>query len=107
MSLPIFGEVSSVLLTVLLIIVNFSFGCAIILGNIPISIQIQTETDEEYRGRVQGVVQSASAAMSPIGMGISGILLDHISPAIIGIGCGIIMCMYIQWFAFYRRKQLQ
>lgn len=104
MTLPLFSGASTITLTILFMMFNFSFGCTVILGNIPLSIQIQSDTDEAYRGRVQGFIQSASAAMSPIGMGLSGILLDYVSPAFIGIGCGVAMLCYIQWFARYRRR---
>jgi MFS family permease len=54
------------------------FGCGVSCGFIAVSINtiIQVATPREMRGRIFGLLATASGAMAPLGMGLAGIITD-------------------------------
>lgn len=92
------GLISKGVLAAVLMVISVTFGFSIITGNIPVSVQLQEATDDAFRGRVQGLDQGASAAMTPVAMLLSGICLDRIAPALVCGASGIGMLIYTVWF---------
>lgn len=70
-------------------IIYFMFGGIIVLVNIPIIVYIQEIIKDEFRGRVMSLIVTISAAISPLGYLIHGILLDIVPTYIIMIYVGI------------------
>ncbi|WP_339249737.1 MFS transporter [Paenibacillus sp. FSL P2-0089] len=53
-------------------------GIMIMVINIPIQVYLQQTTEEEYRGRVFGLVEGIAGSIAPLGMLLYGVLLDRI-----------------------------
>lgn len=73
------------------------FGCGAACGFISVSVNtiMQTATPREMRGRVFGLLATASGAIAPLGMGMAGIitdLLDRNVPLVYLI-CGSMMLL--------------
>lgn len=84
-------------------IVMILIGICISLIDIPFSYRLQTNIDEEYRGRVISLTMSLVKTVVPIAYLISGIIIDTINPYVIilagGIGIlisSLIFCIYTQ-----------
>ncbi|KAI7258250.1 hypothetical protein KC345_g10598 [Hortaea werneckii] len=58
-------------------------GVVIMIINIPIQVYLQQSVEEEYRGRVFGVVEGVSGSIAPLGMLLYGVLVDWIPGSII------------------------
>jgi MFS family permease len=58
-------------------------GVVIMIINIPIQVYLQQSIEEEYRGRVFGLVEGISGSIAPLGMLLYGVLLDWIPGSII------------------------
>lgn len=75
-----------------LIVVIFFVGVTSALINVMIVSAMQIATPQNIRGRVFGLVGSAASALAPLGMGLTGLvidLLDHNIPLILlGSGFG-------------------
>lgn len=80
------------------------FGLAMPLLNTPSIVLLQEKVEENYLGRVFGVMGMISSSMMPLGMLIFGPLSDLISIESILIGTGI--AMLISCFYLLRIKRL-
>ncbi|MEK5036855.1 MFS transporter [Sporosarcina sp. FSL K6-3457] len=58
------------------IILMFSFGATIILVNTPIQVMMQKMIDDDYKGRVFSIIETAAMALMPLGVVIFGFLYD-------------------------------
>jgi len=58
------------------LIVNLVFGITLLIINTPIMVVMQKEIDEEYKGRVFGLLETMAQAMMPLGAIIFGVLYD-------------------------------
>ena len=63
----------------------FLYGVTLTCINTPIGVMFQKEIKEEFKGRVFGLLETISQAMSPLGMIIFGLSFDRI-----GIGWSMI-----------------
>ena len=72
-------------------IVSALLGMIIISINIPIQVMMQTTIDDEYRGRVGGVISMMSQAITPFGILLFGFLVDQISSYLLPIISGILI----------------
>ena len=68
-----------------------SIHMIIISINIPIQVMMQTTIDDEYRGRVGGVISMMSQAITPFGILLFGFLVDQISSYLLPIISGILI----------------
>ncbi|MFC4410528.1 MFS transporter [Chungangia koreensis] len=57
----------------------FSFGVTLMLINTPIGVVMQKEIEEEYKGRVFGLLETMAQAMMPLGAIIFGLLFDVVA----------------------------
>jgi len=57
----------------------FTFGVTLMMINTPIGVVMQKEIDEEYKGRVFGILETMAQAMMPLGAIIFGLLFDVVS----------------------------
>jgi len=87
-------------------IVSALLGMVIISINIPIQVMMQTTIDDEYRGRVGGVISMMSQAITPFGILLFGFLVDQISSYLLPIISGILI-LAIGILMMNDRKMLQ
>lgn len=67
------------------------FGVAMPMFNTPINVLLQEKVDENYMGRVFGIIGMISTSMMPIGMLIFGPLADVIQIEWLLVGTGLFM----------------
>lgn len=82
-------------------IVMILIGICISLIDIPFSYRLQTNIDEEYRGRVISLTMSLVKTVVPISYLISGILIDTINPYVIILSGGIVILISSLMFSIY------
>lgn len=70
------------------LVVLGAIGAIIMIVNIPIQVLIQRTTPSHYLGRIFGLVETIASAISPIGMVLFGIMLDHLPSFYIPILAG-------------------
>lgn len=90
MSLPLLITFTSLGSFVFYMILMLIVGIIIIYINIPIQVTLQKTIEEEYRGRVFGILDTMASAIAPLGMVLFGLTLDWIPsfyiPIISGLG---------------------
>lgn len=84
-------------------IMIFIGGC-ISLIDIPFTHNLQTNINEEYRGRVISLTISLIKTVVPISYLISGILVDKIAPYIIVLSGGVMILLISIILYIYRNK---
>lgn len=89
-TLKTFNSTSKINLLIYFIIINFSIGGALVFLNLPTFILIQRETSDEYRGRVNGLLGTASLSIQPLGMVLGGLFIDYISSFVLVFICGLL-----------------
>ena len=58
------------------IFVMFSFGATLIIVNTPLQVMMQKMIDDDYKGRVFSIIETAAMALMPLGVVIFGVLYD-------------------------------
>lgn len=91
---------------ILTFIISLLLGMVIISINIPITTMMQLSIDDNYRGRVGGVLSMMSQGIMPIGILIFGFLIDHISSYLLPIISGILI-LAIATIMMKDKKMLQ
>jgi len=97
-TVPIFLSFNYTMIVIYYICVTFAIGVLITFTNTPIGVMMQKTVDEEYRGRIFGILETFAQAMMPLGMIIYGFLLDWVGPvwSILPSGiCLIIVTLYL------------
>ncbi len=87
--LPYIGVVS------FYIVLMFTFGVSMIFVNTPIGVMMQKRIDEEYRGRVFGLLETMSLSLMPLGMVLFGFLYDVVPAQYVLIGSSIILLIAV------------
>ena len=80
------------------------FGLAMPIFNTPANVLLQEKVEEDYLGRVFGIMSMISTAMMPLGMLIFGPLADYVSIESLLIGTGIVLMIIA--ILFGRNKTL-
>ena len=76
---------------------NFSLACLFVTGltlniiNVILIVIFQQMLDSSIRGKVMALITATALSLQPVSYGITGMLLDVISPSKILIVCGIII----------------
>ncbi|MBS4539163.1 MFS transporter [Clostridium sp. D2Q-11] len=73
------------------ILVMIIFSACMIFVNIPISVAMQRMTPDKMMGRVMGTMGTLAGGIAPLGIIVSGLLLDVLPPFIIPIISGILI----------------
>ncbi|WP_394188284.1 MFS transporter [Paenisporosarcina quisquiliarum] len=68
-----------------------SFGICLIFVNTPIGVMMQKRIDEEFRGRVFGLLETMSMSLLPLSMVLFGFLFDIVPAEYILISSSVIM----------------
>lgn len=76
-------------------VVMFTFGITMIFVNTPIGVLMQKRIDEEYRGRVFGILETMSMALMPLGMVIFGFLYDIIPAQWVLLGSSSVLILAV------------
>lgn len=90
-ALPLIFSLSYPIVITFYAIAMLLFGSLGILTNTPILVMLQNSIDEEYRGRVFGILEMMAMGMMPVGTIIYGLLFDLVPAAYLFIGSGIIL----------------
>ncbi|MEA4827326.1 MAG: MFS transporter [Clostridium sp.] len=89
--LPRFVELSKSVHFIYYIIFLLIGGISIVYVNIPIFVIMQRETPDNIRGRIFGLLQTIAMGINPIGLILSGLLIEKIPVYILPVASGIIM----------------
>ena len=74
--LPLVVELSYAAVVGYYLVLMLVFGITNVFVNTPIGVMMQKDVEEEYRGRVFGMLESMAMAMMPLGYLIYGLLFD-------------------------------
>ncbi|MEC0170442.1 MFS transporter [Paenibacillus graminis] len=89
MAFPMLFSFSTTSAYLFLLVLMFLVGITVININIPVQVYLQQTVEEEYRGRVFAVVETASGAIAPAGMIVYGLLLDRIPSGLLLLASGV------------------
>ena len=90
-AIPLFFHFSSMINFLFYFIVMLLFGSFSVLTNTPIGVMLQVTVEEEFRGRVFGIVEMMAMSMIPIGTLLYGYLYDVLPAEWILIVSGVIL----------------
>ncbi|MFC7686937.1 MFS transporter [Ureibacillus sp. GCM10028918] len=90
-AIPLIFKFSGSLLFVYFLVMMFLFGSLSVLTNTPIGIMMQKDVDENYRGRVFGILEMMAMGLMPIGSLVFGMLYDIVPAEIILIVCSVLL----------------
>lgn len=90
-TLPLLIELPYMMIVGFYIGLMLSFGICLIFVNTPIGVMMQKRIDEEFRGRVFGLLETMAMSLLPLAMVIFGFLFDIVPAEYILISSGIIM----------------
>lgn len=94
-SIPLFIHFSNIVNFIYYFILMFLFGVLGVITNTPIGVLFQTSIEEEFRGRVFGIVEMMAMSMMPIGTLIFGVLYDIIPAQYILLVSGSILVLIV------------
>lgn len=98
MGVPLVVGMSYGMTVVYFLILMLLFGITNVFVNTPIGVMMQKDVEEEYRGRVFGILESMAMAMMPLGYLLFGLLYDLV-PAqyVVGVSslCLIALTNYL------------
>ncbi len=94
-ALPLFVHFSNSVNFIYYFILMLLFGALGVITNTPIGVMLQTSIEEEFRGRVFGIVEMMAMSMMPLGTLIFGILYDIIPAQYILLVSGSILVLIV------------
>lgn len=89
LALPLIIELSYLTAVVYFLVLMLVFGVTNVFVNTPIGVMMQKDVQEEYRGRVFGILESMAMAMMPLGYLLFGLLYDVVPAEYVVIGSSI------------------
>lgn len=98
LALPLMIEFSYTATVVYFLMLMLIFGVTNVVVNTPIGVMMQKDVEEEYRGRVFGILESMAMAMMPLGYLLFGLLYDTVPAEYVVIGssiCLIVLTNYM------------
>jgi MFS transporter, DHA3 family, macrolide efflux protein len=98
---PLIG-ISNVVVFMYLIALVLGLAAAIMFINMPVTVLLQRNTPDEYRGRVMSLLETGSSAMTPLGFILFGFLLEKMPVWILLGVCGISLLSLVMYL--YREK---
>lgn len=90
-ALPLMITFSAMMNFVYYLIIMFLFGVLGVITNTPLGVLMQTSIEEEYRGRVFGIIEMMAMSAMPVGTLVFGILYEFIPAQYILIVSGLIL----------------
>lgn len=98
MALPLVIQFTYTAAVVYYLLLMLIFGITNVFVNTPIGVMMQKDVDEEYRGRVFGILESMAMAMMPLGYLLFGLLYDIVPAEYVVLGsslCLIVLTAYL------------
>lgn len=95
-ALPLIITFSAMMNFVYYLIIMFLFGGLGVITNTPLGVLMQTSIEEEYRGRVFGIIEMMAMSAMPVGTLVFGILYEFIPAQYILIVSGLILIGIVQ-----------
>lgn len=89
LALPLMVDLSYTGSVVFFLVLMLVFGVTNVFVNTPIGVMMQKDVEEEYRGRVFGILESMAMAMMPLGYLIFGLLYDLVPAEYVVIGSSL------------------
>ena len=93
-----------IVITVYNILLIFTMGAALTSVNIPAMVAIQRMAPDNIRGRITGVLGILTAGIAPLGIVLTGFIIDKIHPFIILSVIGV--CITITGLSLFKNKNL-
>ncbi|MER2112345.1 MAG: MFS transporter [Solibacillus isronensis] len=90
-ALPLMITFSAMMNFVYYLIIMFLFGVLGVITNTPLGVLMQTSIEEEYRGRVFGIIEMMAMSAMPVGTLVFGVLYEFIPAQYILIVSGLIL----------------
>jgi MFS transporter, DHA3 family, macrolide efflux protein len=101
-AVPGFVGLSNPLIFGYLVSMVLVLSAAIMFINTPVSVLLQKNTPDEYRGRVMALLETGSSAMTPAGFILFGFLLEKLPVWLLLAVCGFSLFAVV--FYLYREK---
>lgn len=95
---------NGIIITVYNILLIFTMGAALISFNIPAMVAIQRLAPDYIRGRIMGFLGILTAGIAPLGIVLSGFIIDKIHPFILLSIIGV--CITVTGLLLFRNKNL-
>ncbi|MFC6041394.1 MFS transporter [Paenisporosarcina macmurdoensis] len=92
---PLLIQLSYTSVVIFYIVLMFTFGVSMIFVNTPIGVMMQKRIDEEYRGRVFGLLETMSMSLMPLAMVLFGFLYDVVPAQYVLLGSSIILLIAV------------
>jgi DHA3 family macrolide efflux protein-like MFS transporter len=89
LALPLMLDMSYRANVLYFIVLMFAFGISNVFVNTPIGVMMQKDVEEEYRGRVFGILESMAMAMMPLGYLLFGLLYDSVPAEYVVLGSSL------------------
>ncbi len=90
-TIPILSSINTNIFFIFYILIQYIFGVCIIVINVPMMVSIQKFTPDNIRGRVMGIIFALSGGIAPLGIILSGLLIDIIPSYIIPMLAGLVI----------------
>jgi MFS family permease len=103
-SLGIHFLANGFIITIYNMVLIFTMGAALTSINIPVMVAIQRMTPEHIRGRIMGVLGILTAGIAPLGIVLSGLIIDKVHPFILLTVIGV--CITLTGLSLSRNKEL-
>lgn len=97
MGLPLVMNLSYWTNVIFLLVLMLGFGISNVFVNTPIGVLMQKDIDEEYRGRVFGILESMAMAMMPLGYLLFGLLYDLVPAQYVIWGSSLCLFLLIAY----------
>ncbi|MET1015026.1 MAG: MFS transporter, partial [Paenisporosarcina sp.] len=94
-SFPLLVDLPYIGIVSFYILLMFTFGVCLIFVNTPIGVVMQKRIDEEYRGRVFGLLETMSMSLLPLAMVLFGFLFDVVPAQYVLLSSSIIMILAV------------
>lgn len=95
---PLFFDFSELTVLLYYCAILFCLSAMNICTNTPIGVMIQKHVDDEYRGRVFGIIETISIGSGPIGALLFGALFDYMDARVILIVVAILLASLLFYF---------
>ncbi|SOC06288.1 transmembrane secretion effector [Ureibacillus xyleni] len=92
-ALPLLIPMTSTIVFIYYLTVMFLFGGSLVLTNTPIGIMIQKDVEENFRGRIYGIIEMFAMGLTPIGTLLFGLLYDVIPAQFILLFCSMALIL--------------
>lgn len=97
MGVPVVMSFSYWTNVIFLLVLMLGFGISNVFVNTPIGVLMQKDIEEEYRGRVFGILESMAMAMMPLGYLLFGLLYDLVPAQYVIWGSSLCLFLLIAY----------